>query len=114
MSVRAAGPRAGRTTEWLAAESVRVSSPAARPRSWNHARAARCGSENVVRATPPSVVAPNEARASKSERMRSASTRSTIDGRCYSGKARPSAAACETAQAELPPSQRRHEAGSPT
>ena len=64
-SVRAAGSRAGRTTEWWRG-STGVSSPAAASRSWNHARAARCGSENVVRATPPSASRRIRASASKS------------------------------------------------
>ena len=77
-SVRAAGSRARRTAEWLAAPSILVSSPAASARSRNQARAARCDAENVSRSSPPSGVAPIAASASKSARRRSASTRSTM------------------------------------
>ena len=55
-----------------------VRSPASRARSRNHARAARCASENVVRWIPPSGVAPKRASASKSARRRSWSTQSCI------------------------------------
>ena len=81
MSVRAAGSRARQDGRVVGGGvDPRLEPGCTRPARGTSARAARCGSENVVRSTPPSGVAPIAARASKSARRRSASTRSTIAG----------------------------------
>ena len=58
------------------AASIRVSSPAARARSRNQARAALCAGEKAVRARPRAGSQPISPSAARSVRSRSASTRS--------------------------------------